>query len=290
MKRKLIIMTMMLALTASMISGCGKKEEPEVMDAKVHMEDTQPNADPENEARISVEEPEEPEDQQVEQTVPVEMNFFVDRTVSNTDRLLDIIFQMPDDNGNPTMMFAKGYEYSEITLSNYTIEAESDTVYSVSVDMSFSDGNSEVLTFTLQPEDASANTWSMDITAPEGLAGHYLIEGEGPSVGADVTVTDSNVESNYWFVGVTFNCEDKYFRLEGADSNGNPTTLIMNDGTKEETYQMDSITITQSSSHYLVDGAFINKDGGLAGLNFDCQDGEAEVNGPGNMYGHYSIY
>lgn len=229
-----------------------------------------------------------------------EINFFIDSYISNNDRLLDICFMEADENGNPTLLYTKGGAHSEITLCNYQILSGSiencskeDSII-IYADCLYADNDSDQLSINLYPT-GEGNIWEMMITSPADLEGYYSLE--GPVVEAsDVSVAESANASNYWFVNYQFVRDDENatFKLIG-EAGGDPTKVEVTIGdpyNENETYDIESFSVQQHGSFFDVSLTyqFYNSEGDLAlsGIDFECQDGEAEVSAPGNMYGHYS--
>lgn len=229
-----------------------------------------------------------------------EINFFIDSYISNNDRLLDICFMEADENGNPTLLYTKGGAHSEITLCNYQILSGSiencsmeDSII-IYADCLYADNDSDQLSINLYPT-GEGNIWEMMITSPADLEGFYSLE--GPVVEAsDVSVAESANASNYWFVNYQFVRDDENatFKLIG-EAGGDPTKVEVTIGdpyNENEIYDIESFSVQQRGSFFDVSLTyqFYNSEGDLAlsEIDFECQDGEAEVSAPGNMYGHYS--
>lgn len=229
------------------------------------------------------------------------INFFIDRNISNNDRLIDLLFTDKDEAGNPSMLYAKGGNHSEITLCNYQIVSGSidncskENSIIIYADCLYNDNDSDPLCINMYPS-GEGNTWEMMITSPSDLEGFYSIGGDGPAVTASNNSSSVNHDnSSYWFVNYTFTSDDEEssFKLI-SDNGGDPTKIEIVLGDPyyvNNTFDIDSFSVQQHGSMYTVTLSYMNYDSSgeplLSALDFDCQDGEAQVSAPGNMVGHY---
>ena len=295
MKRKILGVALAGVLMTSLVA-CGKQAENVIPEEYTAVSEMDVITDVQDDYEETTDETIEAEnaDAIVDNAA---INFFVDRDVSNKDRLVSLYFSEPDENGNPTVLYAKGGNHPEITLCNYQIISGSiencskENSIIIYADCIYSDNETDQLTINMYPS-GEGNTWEMMITSPSDLEGYYLIDGEGPAVTAS---GNAEVEgSSYWFVDYTFVSDDEtttFKLISGSD--GVPTKVEITQGDPyniNEVCDIDGFTVSDgplfnvSISYFRYDS---EGELSLVGLDFECQDGEAIVNAPGNMAGHY---
>lgn len=309
MRKRLIGLLLASVLTVS-LSACGNDGQntnpADLTIQEVYVNESPAESEPETVTEYSEDELVESSDAPVinvdvdVSTNNEEINFFIDRDVSNKDRLVSLYFSDKDENGNPTMLYTKGGSHSEITLCNYqilsgTIEnCSMENSIIVYADCIYSDGETDQLSFNMYPS-GEGNKWEMMITSPADIEGFYVIDGDGPAVAmSEAAASSGTVQESYWFVDYLFVSDDgeASFKLIST-GDGVPAKVEMIQGepyNTNEVYDIESFSVEQGPL-YTVHASYLymNSEGeeSLVALDFECQDGEAIVSAPGNMYGHY---